>query len=238
MCPNVRFPSCPPYDGMLRDYVAIPAKLAHKLPDNVSTKEGALIEPLAVGLSAAERGNVTLGDTVVILGAGCIGLVTLLACKARGAAKIIIADLYDTHLAVAKKLGASEVINAAEEDIVKSVMEKTDGQGARVVFECAGSSHTAALVPELLKICGTGVIVSNINEITPIRFIDLMYKEAELRTIYRYKNNFPVALRAVSSGNIKIDQIVSHEFDFNDVQSAFENALHNKKEVIKAVVRL
>ena len=98
MCPDVRFPSVPPYDGMLRDYVAIPAHLAYLLPENVSTMEGALIEPLAVGLSAAERGDVSLGQTVVILGAGCIGLVTMMACKARGASKVILCDLFPKRL--------------------------------------------------------------------------------------------------------------------------------------------
>ena len=122
MCPDVVFPSTPPYDGMLRDYVAIPAENAYKLPDEVSTKEGALIEPLAVGLSAAEKGEVTVGKTVVILGAGCIGLVTMMACKAMGASRVIMSDLYPKRLANALRLGADVVINAAEEDAIQRVM--------------------------------------------------------------------------------------------------------------------
>lgn len=238
MCPDVRFPSVPPYDGMLRDYAAIPARLAYRLPENVSTKEGALIEPLAVGLSAAERGEVSLGKTVVILGAGCIGLVTMMACRAMGASKIILCDLYQKRLDNALALGADAVINASEEDTAARVMELTGGEGADVVFEAASSPRTAAQTSDLVRRCGIIVIVGNINDATPYRFMDLMYKEGEIRTIYRYRNNFETALRAVSSGRIDVKRIISHEYDFADVQAAFDNSLYNRQDVIKAVIKL
>lgn len=238
MCPDVHFPSVPPYDGMLRDYVAIPAHLAYRLPENVSTREGALIEPLAVGLSAAERGEVSLGKTVVILGSGCIGLVTMMACRAMGAGKIIVSDLFSKRLDKALELGADAVINAKEESVEDRVMELTDGVGADVVFETAGNPHTAAQTAALVRRCGVVVMVGNINGETPYRFMDLMYKEGEIRTIYRYHNNFPTAIRAVSTGLIDVKKIVSHEFDFQDVQAAFDNSLYNRQDVIKAVIKL
>lgn len=93
LCPDVVFLATPPVQGCNEEFIAFPEDMCFKLPDNVSTKEGALIEPLSVGFYAAEQGNVGTGDTVVILGSGCIGLVTLLACKAHGAGQIIVADL-------------------------------------------------------------------------------------------------------------------------------------------------
>ena len=93
LCPDVVFLATPPVQGCNEEYIAFPADMCFKLPENVSTKEGALIEPLSVGFYAAEQGAVNTGDTVIILGAGCIGLVTLLACKAHGAGQIIVADL-------------------------------------------------------------------------------------------------------------------------------------------------
>lgn len=238
MCPDVRFPSVPPYDGMLRDYVSIPAHLAYRLPENVSTMEGALIEPLAVGLSAASRGDVSLGQSVVILGAGCIGLLTMMACKARGASRVILCDLFSKRLEKALELGADAVINAKEEDTLSRVLELTGGEGADVVFETAGSPYTAAQTSDLVRRCGVVVMVGNINGETPYRFMDLMYKESEIRTIYRYRNNFKTALEAVASGRIDVKKIVSHQFDFEDVQEAFENALYHREDVIKALIRL
>lgn len=238
MCPDVKFPSVPPYDGMLRDYVAIPAHLAYRLPENVSSMEGALIEPLAVGLSAAERGDVSLGQNIVILGAGCIGLVTLMACKARGAGKVIVCDLFDKRLDKALELGADVAINAKGEDVEARVLELTGGVGADVVFETAGNPRTAAQTSDLVRRCGVVVMVGNINGETPYRFMDLMYKESEIRTIYRYRNNFATAIQAVANGSIDVKKIVSHEFDFQDVQAAFDNSLYNRQDVIKAVIKL
>lgn len=238
MCPDVKFPSTPPYDGMLRDYVTIPAHLAHKLPENVSTKEGSLIEPLAVGLSAAEKGEVSLGKTVVILGAGCIGLVTMMACRAMGASKVIMCDLFEKRLNNALEMGANYVINAKEENVIERVMELTDAEGADVVFEAASNPHTAAQTSDLVKRCGIIVMVGNVNGETPYRFMDLMYKEAEIRPIYRYRNNFGTAIRAVASGKIDVTKIISHEFDFKDVQTAFEHSLYHRQDVIKAVIKL
>ena len=238
LCKDVRFPSVPPYDGMLRDYAAIPAHLAFKLPDNVSSLEGALIEPLAVGLSAASRGDVTLGQDVVILGAGCIGLLTMMACKARGAGRVIVSDLFSKRLDKALELGADAVIDASTADTMARVTELTEGRGADVVFETAGNSHTAAETSDLVRRGGVIVFVGNINGETPYRFMDLMYKEGEIRTIYRYHNNFPTAIRAVSTGRIDVKAIASHQFDFQNVQEAFDAALYQRQDVVKAVIKL
>ncbi|MDF2844623.1 MAG: theronine dehydrogenase-like Zn-dependent dehydrogenase [Herbinix sp.] len=114
LCPDVEFLATPPYHGCLENYIAFPAS-------NITTKEGALVEPLAVGMHAAAQGNVKLGDSVVILGSGCIGLVTLLACKAYGATDITVVDVMPKRLEYAMKLGATRVINAKEEDAVAKI---------------------------------------------------------------------------------------------------------------------
>ena len=121
----MRFWATPPYNGCLVDYVTHPASFTFKLPDNVSVREGALVEPLAVGLSAAEKGDVKLGDTVVIFGAGCVGLVTLLAAKARGASRIIVADVIESRLNVARSFGGI-TIDSGKQDAVAVIMEAVD----------------------------------------------------------------------------------------------------------------
>lgn len=238
MCPDVAFPSVPPYDGMLRQYMAFPAHLCYKLPEKVSMLEGALIEPLAVGLSAAERGNVALGQTIVILGMGAIGLTTLLACKARGASTVIVVDLYQNRLDCALSFGADFALNASEVDPVKEVMKLTENSGADVVFETAGSQKTAAQTVDYLKRCGTIVMVGNINGETPVRFMDLMYKEGQIRTIYRYRNNFKTAISAIASGTIRVKDMISAVFPLNKSQEAFETALRDKNSVVKIVINI
>lgn len=118
-----------------------------------------MIEPLAVGFHAADQGCVSVGETVVILGAGCIGLVTLLACKARGAGKIIVTDLVDTRLEKAKELGADYVINGKDTDVLAKITELTNGKGADKVIETAGSAHTIAQTAHIVTRGGTIVLV-------------------------------------------------------------------------------
>lgn len=239
LCPDVVFLATPPVPGCYEEYIVFPEDMCFKLPDNVSTKEGALIEPLSVGFHAANQGNVQTGDTVIILGAGCIGLVTLLACKARGAGKIIVADLVDARLEKAKELGAAHVINSKKTDVFEAIAKLTDGKGADIVFETAGSPVTIAQTPFFVKRGGTITLVGLAaqEEIT-YNFAQIMDKEAEIKTVFRYRNIYPKAIAAVSSGAIDVKGIVTHEFDLDHIQEAFDEAVNNKTDLVKAVIRI
>lgn len=151
LCPKVEFFATPPYHGVFQNYVSHPEDMCFKLPENVSTMEGALVEPLAVGLHATDRGGVKLGDTVVILGSGCIGLVTLLSAKAKGASNIIIVDVLENRLKMAEKLGATSTVNAREDDTIKRIMELTENTGADVVIETAGTEITVKQTVDAVK---------------------------------------------------------------------------------------
>ena len=105
LCPDVIFFATPPVDGVFQEYVAHEADLCFKLPDNVSTLEGALIEPLAVGFHAANQGGAELGQTAVVMGAGCIGLVSMMALRAKGVSKVYVVDIMPKRLEKAMELG-------------------------------------------------------------------------------------------------------------------------------------
>ena len=239
LCPDVVFLATPPVQGCNEEYIAFPENMCFKLPDNVSTKEGALIEPLSVGFYASEQGGVKTGDTVVILGSGCIGLVTLLACKAHGAGKIIVADLVEARLQKALEIGATEVINSGKEDALKKIEELTNGRGADVVFETAGSPVTIAQTPFIVRRGGTITLVgiSAKEEIT-YNFAQIMDKEATIKSVFRYRNIYPKAIAAVSGGAINVKGIVTHEFDLDHIQEAYDEAVNNKTDLVKAVIKV
>ena len=111
LCPDVIFFATPPVDGVFQEYVAHEADLCFKLPDNVSTMEGALIEPLAVGFHAANQGGAHIGQTAVVMGAGCIGLVSMMALKAEGVSTVYVVDIMENRLKKAMELRADGVIN-------------------------------------------------------------------------------------------------------------------------------
>lgn len=239
LCPDVEFLATPPYHGCLMNYIAFPANMCFKLPETTSTKEGALVEPLAVGFHAAKQGNVTLGDSVVVLGAGCIGLVTLLACKAFGATDITVVDVIPKRLEKAMELGATRVINAKEEDVLKVMEEVTGGKGTKVVIETAGSAVTIAQTPYLVKTDGTIVLVGLApQDIIEFNFAKIMNKEAEIKTVFRYRNIYPQAIEAIANGMIDVSGIVTHEFDFAESAKAFDFAINHKQDVVKAVIKI
>lgn len=239
LCPDVEFLATPPYNGCLMNYIAFPENMAFKLPDKISTKEGALIEPLAVGMHAANQGRVKLGDSVVILGSGSIGLVTLLACKAFGATDITVVDIIPKRLEYAKKLGATNIINAAEADVLAEMDRLTDKKGVDVVIETAGSAKTIAQTPYLVKNGGCVVLVGMApQDIIEYNFSKIMAKEAEIKSVFRYRNIYPQAIKAVSKGIIDISGIISHEFDFEEAAKAFDFVINNKRDVVKAVIKI
>ncbi len=239
LCPDVVFLATPPVQGCYEEFIEFPENMCFKLPEHVSTKEGALIEPLAVGFHAAAQGNVSVGDTVVILGSGCIGLVTLLACKSRGAGKIIVTDLVDARLEKAKELGADYVINGKDADVISEIKKLTDNKGAVKVIETAGSAHTIAQTAHIVSRGGTIVLVGlAATEEINYNFAQIMDKEAEIKSVFRYRNIYPKAIEAVASGIIDIKGIVTHEYELENIQKAFTEVVNNKTDLIKAIIKV
>ena len=239
LCPDVVFLATPPVQGCNEECIVFPENMCFKLPDNVNTRAGALVEPLSVGFYAAEQGEVKTGDTVVILGAGCIGLVTLLACKAHGAGTIIVSDLVEARLDKALELGATSVINSGKEDVLEKIKELTGGRGADVVLETAGSPVTIAQTPFVVRRGGTIALVGLASqEEINYNFAHIMDKEATIKSVFRYKNIYPKAIAAIASGAIDIESIVTHEFNLDHIQEAYEEAVKNKTDLVKAVVKV
>lgn len=239
LCPDVVFFATPPVDGVFQEYVAHEAGLCFKLPDNVSTMEGALIEPLAVGFHAARQGGAQAGQTAVVTGAGCIGLVSMMALKAMGVSKVYSVDVMDKRLEKALEFGADGVINGSKEDAVKKVMELTDGMGCDLVIETAGTEITTRQAVQMTKKGATIVLVgySKTGEIKmPISLA--LDKELTFKTVFRYRHIYPMAIDAVASGKVNLKGIVTNEFALDDIQEAMDQSVNNKADIVKAVVKI
>lgn len=236
LCPDVKFFATPPYDGCLMNYVSHPAQFAFKLPDNVSSVEGALVEPLAIGINAALTGGVKLSDTVVIFGAGCIGLVSLLASKAYGATQIIVVDVIEKRLDVAKGMGAI-TLNAKECDVIAEIKKLTGGMGAQVVIDCAGTNTTICQTVHVAKPGGTIVLVGlACDAVSGLNIGPISTKELTIKSIFRYRNLYPTAIAAIADGKIDIRGIISDKYIFEDTQKAFSETLKNAQNIVKSVI--
>jgi L-iditol 2-dehydrogenase len=211
--------------------------MCFKLPENVSTLEGALMEPFSVGIHSANLGKVRPGKTAAILGGGCIGLMTLLACKMMGVSKVIIADLYQNRLNNALELGADIVIDASKEDTTEKILDLTHGEGVDIVFETAGSPRTAYQTSTVVRRGGCIVLAGNIIGDISFNFRNMTLKEAELKTVWRYRNTYPQAIEAVSRGIVNLKALRVETFAFMETQRAFERAMTDKQTVVKAVIQ-
>ncbi len=237
LCPDVTFMATPPIDGAYVEYVAWPADFVFHLPDNMTYDHGALMEPLAVGMHAVRRSRLKPGDPVVILGAGTIGLVTILSAKAAGAGEIIVADLEEARLGMAWKVGATKTINASEENTVDVVKDLTQGFGADIVFETAGSVPTTQQTIELAARGGRIVWVGLAGEdVFPMPVLQVIDKEVDIMGIFRYANVYPYAIQLVSNGRMDIDPLVTHRYNLDDVKEALDVAHERRDGAVKVMI--
>lgn len=239
LCPEVVFFATPPVDGVFQEYVAHEADLCFKLPENVSTLEGALIEPLAVGFHAAIQGDAHLGQKAVVMGAGCIGLVSMMALKARGVSEVYVVDIMEKRLEKAMELGDSGVINGAREDVLERVKELTDNKGMDLVIETAGTEITTRQAIHMAKKGSVIVLVgySKSGEMKlPMSLV--LDKELTFKTVFRYRHIYPMAIDAVASGMVNLKGIVTNIFTLDEAQKAMGYSVNNKADIVKAVIKI
>ena len=239
LCPDVIFFATPPVDGVFQEYVAHEADLCFKLPENVSTLEGALIEPLAVGFHAANQGGAQAGQVAVVAGSGCIGLVSMMALKAKGVSKVYVIDVMQKRLDKAMELGATGVINASQTDPVAEVLKLTGGKGCDLFIETAGTEATTRQAIQMTKKGATIVLVgySKSGEMTLPMSLALD-KELTFKTVFRYRHIYPMAIEAVAEGKVNLKGIVTDIFDFDDIQNAMDKSVSSKADIVKAVVKI
>lgn len=239
LCPDVVFFATPPIGGVFQEYVAHEANLCFKLPDNVGTLEGALIEPLAVGFHAAKQGGAEAGQSAVVFGAGCIGLVTMMALKAMGLSNVYVVDVQPKRLEKALELGATGVINAKEVDTLAKLKELSDGKGWDLLIDTAGSTITAQQAFYAAKKGATVVMVGyNVNELVPLPVNHALDNEITMKTIFRYRHIYPMAIDAVAAGKVNLKGLVTDIFDFDDMQRALCASIENKVDIVKAAIKI
>jgi len=236
--PAVRFWATPPIHGVLRPSVVHPAAFTFKLPDNVSFAEGAMVEPLAVGLHAAIKARIKPGDVAVVTGAGPIGVLTALAALAGGCSQVIITDVQQPKLDLAATLGPITPVNVAEQDLNEVAKNLTGGWGADIVFECSGNPRAAAAVFEPL--CPGGTVVFVGMPVEPIAY-DVVYaasKEARVEHVFRYAHVYPRALALMGSGQLDVKPLITDTFAFADSVEAFDFAVNMPATSVKAQIKL
>ncbi|KAI4272058.1 MAG: hypothetical protein LQ337_005570 [Flavoplaca oasis] len=242
-CEKMQFLSTPPVDGLLRRYVTHPAKWCHKI-GNMSYENGALLEPLSVALAGMERSGVKLGDSVLICGAGPIGLITLLCCQAAGACPIVITDVDANRLDYASKLcprAQTYKVNTAlsPPDCASEIISAFGGttNKPRIALECTGVETSIASAIHSVKFGGKVFVIGVGKPDVQMPFMRLSTQEIDLQFQYRYCNTWPRAIRLVQEGVIRMDGLVTHRFDIEDSVQAFETSGDVKSGAVKVMIQ-
>uniref|UniRef100_A0A3P9HT09 Sorbitol dehydrogenase n=1 Tax=Oryzias latipes TaxID=8090 RepID=A0A3P9HT09_ORYLA len=225
LSPTIFFCATPPDDGNLCQYYTHSANFCYKLPDNVTFEEGALIEPLSVGIHACRRAGVTIGSSVLICGAGPIGLVCLLVAKAMGASQVVITDLFPDRLAKAKELGADFQVTVSKSDSPQQLAKKVEdllGVQPQITIECTGAESCLQTAIYGTRSGGVVVLVGLGAEMATVPLINAAVREVDIRGVFRYCNTWPMAISMLASGKVNVKPLVTHRFPLEQAVQAFE----------------
>ncbi len=214
LCPNMRFFATPPIDGSLAEYVSVHESFAYPIPESMSNDAAALIEPLSVGIWANRKAGVGPATSVLITGAGPIGLVNVQCAKAYGATEIIVSDVNSHRLALAAELGATRTID------VSTVPLPQAAPSVDVLLECSGNAAATADGIRALRPNGRAVLIGMGGDDVSVPLGHLQTREIWLTGTFRYANTWPTAIALVAAGRVDVDRLVTGHFALDETVQA------------------
>jgi L-iditol 2-dehydrogenase len=231
LCRDVRFFATPPVDGAFANYVAIHEDFAFALPDAVSDEAGALMEPLSVGIWACRKAGVQAGDRVLVTGAGPIGLLAMQAARAFGATELVITDVNDHRLELARRTGATRALDVRETPLERAGLE------VDALIECSGQPAALRAGIEALRPAGTAVVVGmGPEEDANIPLSLIQTRELWLTGTFRYANTYPTAIALAAEGRVDLEAIVTGHFGLDEAEAALRAGREDPTSVKPVVV--
>ncbi|MBM4429158.1 MAG: zinc-binding dehydrogenase [Chloroflexi bacterium] len=226
-------------DGGMAEYVRLPVQLLHRLPPQVSTRQGALVEPLSIAVHGVSSSALKIGDRVLVLGAGPIGLLTLQCALLAGARQVLVAEINPTRSALARQLGAAAVFHPQQHNLAVELPAHTEGRGPEVVFVCTPAPAAYQEALSLVRRGGQVFVLGLCVEPVPTDFMSLVLGELEIRGGYLGHGAFPAALDYIAQRRVLVEPLISHEIELDDVVSrGIEECLRPDTEAVKVLVRL
>lgn len=225
-------------NGGFAEYAVMNERMVHKLPENVSLEEGALIEPTAVALQAVRESQLKVGQTVVVFGVGPIGLLTIISAKTAGAAEIIAVDISNERLALAKEVGATITINSMEENPTEKILSLHE-HGVDIAYEAAGAEITFNTALTVLKKRGQLMVIAAFGKPVSIDVTQhLMMKEINITASFSYCNIFPEVIHLIASGRMDVKKVITKKIALDDLVENGLELLEKDKSHAKILIDL
>lgn len=219
ICMNLKFMGIDSIGGF-QEYWTVKERTLYKVPANLSLKEAALIEPVAVACHDVRTAELKAGEFALVMGGGPIGLLIAMVAKAAGA-RVMVSEINQFRLDFAKECGF-ETVNPKEEDIVAKVNAATNGAGADVLFEVTASVPAAEIMTELVRTKGRIVAVGIYSQPVPVNLHKFFWRELRLFGARLYEaEDFDAALEVAASGSMPLDKIITGVYDLDDIENAF-----------------
>lgn len=225
-------------DGGFAEFCVTEADKLHILPDNVTMEEGALVEPTAVAYHGIIESGLQVGQTVLITGAGPIGLLTAQCALAAGATKIFVSDVSEERLAIAKKMGATHVLNPTKVDVVATVLAETNGDGVDVTFEAAGVQATLNTAVSATKRKGCVLILALFMAPVEISMFEALVKELTIKPTLAYANEFPQVIDMMATKRINVEQVITNRTQLEQIVPDGIRKLLDDKSEAKILVKM
>ncbi|MBW2121873.1 MAG: galactitol-1-phosphate 5-dehydrogenase [Deltaproteobacteria bacterium] len=237
LCNNKRVLGTTAWPGAFAEYVAVPEDKVYLLPEGLSLEQGALVEPLAVGVHAAGMAAVGLGDSVLIVGSGTIGLASLVALREAGATRIIATDVEDFNLAKARELGAWATVNARREPLADRIREWTEGEGVDAVVIAVGLPSLIDDSLDLLRKRGRMVLVAIFDEEATFDSFKIVFTEVDLVGSWTYSGReFHAAIDLMGQKRIDMGSFITHRWPIERVKEGFDLVDKRGEGVIKVIL--
>lgn len=224
-------------NGGLAEWVSVHYSQVHKVREDIPFAVAAFAEPLSIGVQAVARGRVTNKDNVAIIGAGPIGLATLMVVKSKGA-RVVVLDMLKSRLELARDLGADLVLDASACDPAESVLDWSGGHGTSVTIEAVGSEQTLSMAVRITCNGGRVVVLGLAPSAAGIPALPVLKKELDVLGSRMANRQFPAVIAMIEKGEVLASKVISHVIPFKDVEKAFALATKRDPSTMKIVVEI
>jgi L-iditol 2-dehydrogenase len=231
--------SCEDYrqNGAFAEFVAVPQHILYRLPDGLSFEHAALVEPFAIALHAIRRVPLTLNDTVVVVGAGMIGLALVQALSQTGCGQLIAVDIANDRLALAAKCGATSIINSATQDAPAAILRLTQGLGAELAFEAVGVPATVDLALRCLRKGGAATLVGNVTPKIEFPLQTAVTRELTIYGSCASQGEYPACLDMLARGALRAASLISATAPLADGAGWFDRLYRKEAGLLKVVLK-